>query len=848
MPFFSPRFLAACVMVLAGGMAALAHQFLWTRRLIDLLGASNESSTRVFACFFLGLSVGAAVAALRAGKIRNPWRAAAWAEFGVALLSLPVIFLPAWTEWLWPTLGTQALMGLSGTLAKTVIAFIAIFPPACCMGFSFPLIVQGSLAREATGAAGPDEADKKTGTGSLLLYGLNTLGGALGLLLVLSLLFEAFGLVPAMLMAASINGLIGMACFWMARQKTKKEEISISKGVGIPPWPVLVLAFASGAITLALEVLGLQMLLLVAPSTLITPGAILGAVIFTLAIPPLLLPLLLKFVKGTDPQALLLRILTPLGAVSIVLAPVLFMSLARSGDFLGPQTSLTGFVGDLISLALLALGPAWLLLGTIFPLTIAWSMRADSSEHPEPSAARTLGILLAVNGLGGFLGAELALHLLMPLTGIYGSIALLSGLLALGSIILPGSVARKTIITTGTLVTVSLIAIFSVLPLPTLNPYLELRLLDEKTGPEGSVAVVEDPAGHRSILVSNQYTLGGTSVRFDQERQVLLPLLLHPEPEQVACIGLATGITPGAALPITGVKHLTAIELSPLVVRAADQYFSESNYGVTRSDRTTIAIEDGRTYIASAPEKFDLICGDLFLPWAPGETRLYSHEHFSAVRASLRQGGLFCQWLAVYQLTDTQLQNIGETFASVFPESQLFLNHFRGDTPMLGLIGWKNSPDSHRWREVASRRIHTLKTAGEIHDPILRHPAALELLSLGPWKKSTTQNAKLVHLSDPSLEFSAARERLTGNPGKKYFFMSRWFHYCLKLRQENQLSPEVTQVATALQSLESAAARQHPSSHKILSFLRKKLPSNLLTDKSADWSRWPGSVAPNSSK
>jgi hypothetical protein len=46
------------VMVLIGsGAAAFGDEVLWTRRMIDLLGASVESSSRVFECFFWGLSL-----------------------------------------------------------------------------------------------------------------------------------------------------------------------------------------------------------------------------------------------------------------------------------------------------------------------------------------------------------------------------------------------------------------------------------------------------------------------------------------------------------------------------------------------------------------------------------------------------------------------------------------------------------------------------------------------------------------------------------------------------------------------------------------------------------------------
>jgi spermidine synthase len=66
-------------------------------------------------------------------------------------------------------------------------------------------------------------------------------------------------------------------------------------------------------------------------------------------------------------------------------------------------------------------------------------------------------------------------------------------------------------------------------------------------------------------------------------------------------------------------------------------------------------VEDGRTYIASTSDRFDVISGDLFLPWAPGESRLYSIEHFQAVRRALKSDGIFCQWLAMNQLTRYQM-------------------------------------------------------------------------------------------------------------------------------------------------------------------------------------------------
>ena len=47
------------------GAAGLAHQLLWVRRMVDILGANAGTFTRVVAAFFLGLAAGAWFAARR---------------------------------------------------------------------------------------------------------------------------------------------------------------------------------------------------------------------------------------------------------------------------------------------------------------------------------------------------------------------------------------------------------------------------------------------------------------------------------------------------------------------------------------------------------------------------------------------------------------------------------------------------------------------------------------------------------------------------------------------------------------------------------------------------------------
>src|SRR5690606_26352125 len=111
--------IAAAVLFLSGA-SALAHESLWTRRLLDLLGATSEAAAHALGGLFLGLALGAAMAGAWTRRLRRPWLAAGCAELSVALLSLPMLTLGAWSEPLWPWLGVEGIIGPQGDWMKLI--------------------------------------------------------------------------------------------------------------------------------------------------------------------------------------------------------------------------------------------------------------------------------------------------------------------------------------------------------------------------------------------------------------------------------------------------------------------------------------------------------------------------------------------------------------------------------------------------------------------------------------------------------------------------------------------------------------------------------------------------------
>lgn len=824
----SPAFLNyALLLSFLSGAAALIHESLWTRRLVDLLGASAPSTSRVFSCFFLGLSLGAAYAAKRVGRTSYPWRTAGRCELAVAALSLAVWSLPAWSDWIWPALGPERMLGAWGGVAKWLLSAPLIALPAFFMGVVLPMIAAGA-------SSGDDDGAQRC----VWLYFFNTLGGVVGLVAAMAILLPMLGAGGAMLVAAGVNVLVGACCLAIGR-RTAAELKSPDRAAQIrrPHLVLLFVAWWSGFGVLACEVAGAQLIGLFLPMTHYAPGITLLVVLAMLALSS-------WFVARSSVVAANLK--TPLVVAGVLIAatPLAFQAAVKAFDP-GPSANLLLFLAKSALFASFVLGPMMLAAGMVFPKCIRQLSAADDSR--SGGDARLLGWLLAFNGVGGFVGAEIANRWMIPAFGVHTTVGVVGTLYVAIAVILllpvPGLRSRTVIAPAAIAASLTAVTLFATARLPHINPHLGFRLVEEFFGRDGPVAVVEHERIGRAILMSNQYVLGGTNVRYDQERQAHLPLILHPHPQDVAFIGVATGITPGAVLEHAGL-NATAIELSPQVLEAATRHFGEFNHGVADSS-VQIVVEDGRTYLASCADQFDVVVGDLFLPWGPGEGRLFSLEHFQAVRRSLKPGGLFCQWLPMYQLTPDQFEVIAETFQQAFGKVYLFRGTLGVKSPTLALVGLRDAElDWNRIRQ----RCAAVQQAGRVLDPSMRSADGLAMLYLGEFAADKPR-PRLNTLNNLAIELSASNQRITGAPGRKYLQGAMWLEY-LQQRLHHRTSDIRTSADLAAMrqlgwkvSLWERAVETHDARSSLLKQeILKEMPPELRADAAAHVERWPSDV------
>jgi len=143
---------------------------------------------------------------------------------------------------------------------------------------------------------------------------------------------------------------------------------------------------------------------------------------------------------------------------------------------------------------------------------------------------------------------------------------------------------------------------------------------------------------------------------------LLQPLLGHPV-ERMLVIGDAGGTIPRAYGALYPQIQIDGVELDPVVTEAGRRYL-----GLADNPRLRTITADGRPFLASTAERYDIIVVDAYRqPYIP--FYLATREFFSLAREHLRPGGLIALNVADVPGDDRLSRAIGSTLLSVFPQA-----------------------------------------------------------------------------------------------------------------------------------------------------------------------------------
>lgn len=671
------------------GAAALIYEVVWTRLLTLQMGHGIAAASAVLAAFMGGLAAGAGAAGRISTRL-EPQRALriyATLELAIGVLA---ILLPFALIAVRPLLEATYADGNGGAvfaLVRLSSSVLLLSVPAACMGATFP-IASRWMVRAATSAAVDAGA----------LYAMNTLGAAIGAVLAGFFLIPALGLKGTTFVGVTLNVIAAAGAFGVARGETGPVSRPPDSGSPLPArgsrlWLAAIALGVSGFASLTLQVVWTRLLVQILGPTTYAFSTVVALFIIGIAIGAAIAAPLASRMK--HPAIGL--------ACSMILSAGLAIAAAGAVDW--ALLTIANIVARPdIQFTEVLLREVLLVSGLLLPMTIAFGMSFPFAlalaGGTDDRVTENIGVIYAVNTLGAIAGSLLTGFFLVPLIGLHTTIRVVAASSVLMAIAIAALHARGR----GRIISLALAAIVAVAVAITpgwdrsllssgaykyaiamRGPDLQTALtagdlLSYREGSTGTVTV-RSLTGTLSLAIDGKVDASNAGDMLTQRLLAHVPLLLHPNPQRAAIIGLGSGVTLGSALTHP-LKSATVLEISPEVVDAS-RFFEKENHQPLADPRTRLVVGDGRTHLMLGDETYDVIVSEPSNPWMAGIASLFTKEFFTAARARLAPGGVLCQWAHTYDISTDDLKSIVATFMSVFPDGTMWLV---GDADVL-LVG-----------------------------------------------------------------------------------------------------------------------------------------------------------------
>jgi len=676
----APPFSLTLALFVLSGATGLIDQLCFSKYLSYIVGSTAYAVSAVLAAFMTGLAIGAHFGGKVSPRIARPLRAYGALEIVVALT---VAATPFAFRALTPVYANLArsmpgsLVALS--LVRWLLALGVVVIPTMAMGATLPLLSR-SFDTGEIGAEAAALREKRLGA----LYAINTLGGALGALLAAYAILPALGVDGTVFASAAGSAWVGvLALAFGARVNAHNGAASESLAPGqLEPSasearPLFVLAFASGALVFAAEVVFTHLLALIIGNSAYAFGLILAVFLSCL---------FFGASRATWAQQKLADAALPLGLALSGLGLALTLPVWDKLPYFFDNTgqTLTSFAAREVTRGvacfLMLLVPTTL-MGLTFPLLL---QRVARYAH----VGRWVGRLTAVNTLGAVLGSLVTGYLVLPWLGSQRTLLAIALVFALSSLLVASWVSgalRKGIFgAAGATLLFALIAPrwdLGVLTSGT-NVYFEgykapdaILMLREDV--HGGVTTVTDGNGVRTLYTNGKFQ-GNTGWEMNAQRFFAhYPSMFVKNYDDLLVIGLGTGTTLGTLAGYPW-KQIDVAEISPSILYAARTYFTGPNLGAIEDPRVTIHHADGRNFLLVEDRKYDLISMELSSIWFAGASSLYSKEFYTLVHQRMKPNAVFQQWVQLHHVLPHDFATILNTLRHEFAHVTLFYGGQQG--------------------------------------------------------------------------------------------------------------------------------------------------------------------------
>ena len=657
----------------ASGISGLVYEIVWLRMLSRIMGVTIYATSTVLAAFMAGLALGSFLFGRLADRRTDLLRLYALLEMfiGCTALCIPLVLTLSLSLYrsihhVLPVTGDGLAVS---ALIRAPISFLALIIPTTLMGGTLPILT-AYLAKK----------ENLFGKNFSLLYGLNTLGAVLGVVISGFITLGLFGERATVLLGVAINFLVAFGASLLYRIDCPATSRAIpavpttTHERPVSPYPgrirsfILVAFAASGFTALAYEIIWTRELILWLKTSIYAFAGMLSVFLVGTALGSLVMNRVVDRLKQP---------LVWFGAFECAIALVscinlfVFSHLGHGG--FGSEVSFAGLGTAVFSTVMLVL-PLTLLFGMIFPVAGICYVKTIRD------AGTSVGWLYSSNTIGSLLGSLFAGFWLVPALGSTHTVLTLALVnVGLGALLLwlepEGRAARRL-----AWVAAPIVMLIGYAAVSGRDPFFETiqkriygmgsspkdcTIFFHKEGVEGTVTSFT--TGQRRGLWING--VGMTVLGTETKLIAHLPLLFTEDPREclIICFGMGTTFRSASLYPEL---RVTAVELVPEVLQTFRFYHSDADQVVNRPNVTT-TVADGRNYVLLSAKKYDVIAVDPAPPiFSAGTVNLYTREFLSLCREHLTPNGVMCLW--VPGRTKQEIMSFLKTFHAVFPNASVW--------------------------------------------------------------------------------------------------------------------------------------------------------------------------------
>jgi len=680
------RLLSVLLFFFVSGACGLLYQVVWTRKLVLLFGTTAYAVSTVLSIFFAGLGVGSILGGRWADRVRRPLFLYGLFELLIGIWAVVFISAIGFGEsGVVALLRGFALSRAAGIALRAALAFAFLIAPVILMGATLPL-----LAKFISAGAPPDlpgaSADSRTyGLRIGGLYSINTFGAVAGCAAAGFLILPTLGYTRASLIGAAANALIGILAIILSRfepphrptvhpkPETRSEE-RFFEAAPRPKPDVVLIAFAiSGFCALAFEVLWTRLLMIVFIGTTYAFTSMLTTLLCGIAVGSAFAS---AFIDRVRRRVTLFGVVEMLIGIACILMLPVFAGLPQRLTAMQTDAGYqwAALVRAKFYLSFLVLFAPTFLFGMTFPIVV------KTVTSSGDRLGRDIGRLYSANTFGGVFGALAGGFLLIPLLGAHRGILGLSfvlfgvGLvLVLGARDLRGWVKLPLVAVAGVFLFLSLRQAPEDVGQALNRGYIpeNNNVLFYREGVEGTIAVsepVQNPTeSDRTLWINAVQATASIEKGVKMNRfQGILPLLFDRDPRTVLFMCFGSGITAGT-LGFYDFERIDAVEISPDVLDAA-HLFGKDNFDVLNNPRVRFIVDDGRNFLLTTPNMYDVITFEPMPLALAGVSTFYTREYYRLCLDHLTPGGIVSQWIPLHSLDPDVVRSLVHTFTTVFPE------------------------------------------------------------------------------------------------------------------------------------------------------------------------------------